>query len=114
MFSKDTDNFHFYYLGTQLLCYKGAQAIYPAGEGLCREGLCREVLEGKKSHGKLRCQMGENDLDFLAQTFCQINEATQVTPVVVLKAELMGQPKESCDLTNYLLLQAIFLFHSSE
>ena len=95
MFSKDTDNFHFYYLGTQLLCYKGAQAIYPAGEGLCREGLCREVLEGKKSHGKLRCQMGENDLDFLAQTFCQINEATQVTPVVVLKAELMGQPKES-------------------
>ena len=64
-------------------------------KGLCREGLCREVLEGKKSHGKLRCQMGENDLDFLAQTFCQINEATQVTPVVVLKAELMGQPKES-------------------
>lgn len=39
--------------------------------------------------------MGENDLDFLAQTFCQINEATQVTPVVVLKAELMGQPKKS-------------------
>ena len=95
MFSKDTDNFHFYYLGTQLLCYKGAQALYPAGEGLCREGLCREALEDKKSHGKLRCQMGENDLAFLAQTFCQINEATQVTPVVVLKTELMGQPKES-------------------
>lgn len=39
--------------------------------------------------------MGENDLDFLVQTFCQINEAIQVTPVAVLKAELMGQPKES-------------------